>query len=559
MSATAESRLQTAARHLNFGPWSAELKGDELAHIRHRGLPVLRGLRAVIRNHNWLTLTPVLSASHAEESAGSLRLVLDVAWKGHSARYAGRVTLLFEAESITVLFQGRAVEDVACNRVGLVVLHRPDDAGRPVTVTSPGGSTTDTAFPAHINPHQPFKNIMALDWERDSVGYRLDFEGDVFETEDQRNWTDASFKTYSTPLSEPFPVTHRAGDTVRQSVRLSARQVIRITDEKSAAVPALGTSAGGTATPAPSLSSPLPAEFAPLLAEVALESDPGMGVISAAEAARLSAAMNLNLDARIIAATPEDALAILRELPLDRVERLAVYDSITHVTQKNLWDAITTEAKELGFQGHLIAGARSHFTELNRNRHSACPEAAAVTYSITPQMHASEPEAIVETLAMHALTAEDALRISNGRALHIGPVTLARRFNAVATEPPLAEELPAYDMLQDTSFAAAWLLGSVTALTRKETASIYYATASELETPAGKLLQQLASHRGSDVLATDMQPAIVAVYPVRTPEGTLTYTANLTGSAVAVRILGPSGADRELALAPWQTSTTLLT
>jgi D-apionolactonase len=442
VSATAESRLQTAVRCLNFGPWSADLQGDELAHIRHRGFPVLRGLRAVIRNHNWLTLRPVLSASHVQESAGSLRLVLDVAWKGYSARYAGRVTLLFEAESITVLFQGRAVEDIACNRVGLVVLHRPDDAGRPVTVTSPGGSTADAAFPAHISPHQPFKNIMALDWERDGVAYRLDFEGDVFETEDQRNWTDASFKTYSTPLSEPFPVTHRAGDTVRQSIRLSARQIIRINDEKTAAVPALGTSAGGTATPAPSPSSPLPAEFAPLLAEIALESDPGRGVISAAEAARLSAALKLDLDARIIAATPEDALAILRELPLDRVERLAAYDSTTHVTQKNLWDAVTTGAKELGFQGHLVAGARSHFTELNRNRHSACPDAAAVTYSITPQMHATEPEAIVETLAMQALTAEDALRISNGRALHIGPVTLARRFNAAATEPPGQKNSP---------------------------------------------------------------------------------------------------------------------
>ena len=26
------------------------------------------------------------------------------------------------------------------------------------------------------------------------------FEGDLFEMEDQRNWTDASYKTYSTPL-----------------------------------------------------------------------------------------------------------------------------------------------------------------------------------------------------------------------------------------------------------------------------------------------------------------------------------------------------------------------
>ena len=31
------------------------------------------------------------------------------------------------------------------------------------------------------------------------------FDGDIFEMEDQRNWTDASYKIYSTPLRLPFP------------------------------------------------------------------------------------------------------------------------------------------------------------------------------------------------------------------------------------------------------------------------------------------------------------------------------------------------------------------
>ena len=35
--------------------------------------------------------------------------------------------------------------------------------------------------------------------------------------EDQRNWTDASFKTYSTPLSEPIPVTVKAGTRISQA------------------------------------------------------------------------------------------------------------------------------------------------------------------------------------------------------------------------------------------------------------------------------------------------------------------------------------------------------
>ena len=48
----------------------------------------------------------------------------------------------------------------------------------------------------------------------------LTFEGDVFETEDQRNWTDASYKTYSRPLEQPFPYFVNKGDSIEQKVSL---------------------------------------------------------------------------------------------------------------------------------------------------------------------------------------------------------------------------------------------------------------------------------------------------------------------------------------------------
>ena len=40
-------------------------------------------------------------------------------------------------------------------------------------------------------------------------------------TEDQRNWTDASFKTYCTPLEIPYPVQVTKGDKVYQRIVLS--------------------------------------------------------------------------------------------------------------------------------------------------------------------------------------------------------------------------------------------------------------------------------------------------------------------------------------------------
>jgi len=53
--------------------------------------------------------------------------------------------------------------------------------------------------------------------------WTISFEGDVFETEDQRNWTDASFKTYCPPLRLPYPRPFEAGGGAEPAGRRPAR------------------------------------------------------------------------------------------------------------------------------------------------------------------------------------------------------------------------------------------------------------------------------------------------------------------------------------------------
>ena len=45
-------------------------------------------------------------------------------------------------------------------------------------------------------------------------------EGDAFEMEDQRNWSDASYKTYVRPLRRPWPYSLPKGQKFTQAVRL---------------------------------------------------------------------------------------------------------------------------------------------------------------------------------------------------------------------------------------------------------------------------------------------------------------------------------------------------
>ena len=87
-------------------------------------------------------------------------------------------------------------------------------------------------------------------------------QGDVFETEDQRNWTDASFKTYCPPLRLPFPRPFEDGEEIEpanrrpgptQSTRLSRRLPTSgragllledpVGNEDAARLPALGLAA----------------------------------------------------------------------------------------------------------------------------------------------------------------------------------------------------------------------------------------------------------------------------------------------------------------------------
>ena len=74
-------------------------------------------------------------------------------------------------------------------------------------------------------PAQPFKDIRAIQ-HRVTAGItaRCVLNGDVFEMEDQRNWSDASYKTYVRPLSLPWPYVMEQGVTNRQSVELTIKR-----------------------------------------------------------------------------------------------------------------------------------------------------------------------------------------------------------------------------------------------------------------------------------------------------------------------------------------------
>lgn len=533
-------------------------------------MPVLRGIRAVVRDRDWQTLVPVVRATKRVREAGRYSVLLDIDFDGFGCRYTGTLKISFSAQRLDVEFDGVAPVNFESNRIGLVVLHRPDDSGRSVVIGGSGGGETSSAFPVDISPHQPFQDIASLRWHRDGSDFRLDFTGDVFETEDQRNWTDASFKTYSRPLSLPFPMEIKAGNRLRQTITLTATYAVHdpspvvhpgeeliVTTDVEAVVPALALPATteawshGIAPAIPGLES--------LMVEL-VAGAPGLEA-HAHHAVEQAKALNVPLDVRLCVQTPDQVPELLRLVPALGVTRLGVFNSTSHVTEPDLWEALKAAADGTGYTGALIAGARSHFTELNRNAHVLPADADALVYSITPQMHATEVPHMVDSLPIQRVTANNALRISNGCPLLIGPITLKPRFNAVATTtvgdgaPP---EPPA-DPLQQDPFAAAWLLGSISALSLPGVAALSYFEAAGPRgistpaglTPAGNIFAGLASHRGRNVLKVrGARPGLV-LYPVQVGDDLVLFAANLTQKPMNEKVQVPGGSTADLALKPW--------
>src|SRR5215217_8478421 len=211
-------------RHdLRAGPLTAVLEGGDLRYVKLGGDTVVLRLYAAIRDRNWNTIEPTFLRYELDRGddrfsvrffAENVSNDVDFEWQGSITGTADGV--------ITATMDGVARKSFFKNRIGWCVLHPMELAGVEATVETPNG-TVKGVFPDLISPHQPFIDMQAIAHATASGEIVIRFEGDLWEMEDQRNWTDASYKTYSTPLRLPYPVEIHEGDCVWQRVTIEAR------------------------------------------------------------------------------------------------------------------------------------------------------------------------------------------------------------------------------------------------------------------------------------------------------------------------------------------------
>ncbi|MFM2405920.1 MAG: hypothetical protein RL223_3800, partial [Pseudomonadota bacterium] len=310
-----------AAHTLQLGPWALACEGGALQAVHWQGVELLRGLAWLLRDEDWGTPTPrcgplQVQARDAQRlvwqqtldwgpEAGPGRVCgpdgapapVGSSVPTHAPVYAPVYALVDTmvdpaqgAPGLHAVVHGEALIDAAGGgrltlrvascargvlrsaRSGLVLLHPATLAGTPLAVEHADGRIEATCFPLTISPGQPVFDIRALDWSpgpgwQAQVRLTADLPGRpdaAFEMEDQRNWSDASYKTYVGSLLDPWPYALPAGQVLVQQA------VLRVWPT---GLPVGDVAGAAAATAEPSASAPAPA-LGPVPAAPVAESCP---------------------------------------------------------------------------------------------------------------------------------------------------------------------------------------------------------------------------------------------------------------------------------------------
>ncbi len=553
-----------------------------LRYIRVGPQEVLRGINAPVRDQNWATIAPEVSRLQVDDRGDSFDVTFDVACQQADVDFRWQGSISGSNKGVVeFVFDGEAHSTFKKNRIGFCVLHGPSAAGQSWVLGTADGKSEHGRFPKFISPHQPAKNLRSITHEVvKGMMARVEFAGEVFEMEDQRNWTDASFKTYCTPLELPYPVEIPKGTKISQKITISIDGDIPETTMAGAN----RARAGATLTIGDRTSA-LPLLGVQVSGEVETLTDKQTERLRTLNLDHLRVDLALSdksFVAELRRATRQaQALGVSLQVVLGLGESPAFAELVKAVNELNppvsFWlvrggdPAHFSEARR---QLSSVAGDAkigvtrvTNFVDLNRAR----PEDAAVEavgFAINPQIHAFDNASIVETLPIHADVVNSARQFAGDRPLVIGPVTMAPQLLDGVDQPGGPADggpLPTYvDARQVEPFTAAWTLGSLKYLADAGAHSVtLFETvgwngvmdADEVPSrpqefpsrpgepfPVYHLLREIAEFEGTSVRQVDTSDNLAAVgLALQRPGRMRVFVGNLTGEAQTVTLRGLSG------------------
>lgn len=452
--------MNAASRDFTVGGLSFRLETDTgmVRSLRFRGHEVLRGIYPAVRGAQWETLWPVLAPPLIDASAQCVSIHLAARVTSPSGELHWHAHIVADAHgTLRYHWRGCADRDVSTHRTGLCILHPDTATDAPCTIEHVDGRVTAGRFPRAIAPHQPFQNIRAITHAfAPGATATVHCAGEVFEMEDQRNWTDASFKTYCRPLDWPAPYALPAGSVVEHTVTMTVQgeptPLGNVPDASSAPVsPASSASAAAAVWPRIGfgLRSPLP----PALRERARRLRPSHVRVETTQTSLTATLAWAKAEAEALGCELELAIldastAAPARTDFPRGGAVSLFDAAGN----RAGSAVLAAWRAAGFES-IGTGTRNHFAELNRARPAVNDAHQFTTFGIDAQVHAFDDTSMLETISQHAVVARQAAEIGGGRPVSIAPIVLG---------PGRA----AADARLHTEFGARWTLESVIQLAR---------------------------------------------------------------------------------------------
>lgn len=466
-----------------------------LRYVSSGRTELLRMVYPALRDPQWLTIPPETEEETIEQKEDSFKIKLKYLYRSGEINF--RATCSIEGNSdntITFIMDGEALSAFRKNRIGICVLHPVEqNEGINCIIEHTDGSIEESVFPEEISPHQVFRDIRSMKWINKSIRCSLDFEGDVFETEDQRNWTDNSFKTYSTPLSLPYPVLLDKGTKIYQKIIFRADIIPEVTEQEDEVIKirvlpdqrfsfpriGIGRSTRGTPLSIKEIKILRSAGFDHYRTDIHLFSPDWSSVADFAHNESIELGWPLEI-ALFFSGNISGQAEIFTEWLKSRnpdVARILLYHRDRPVMpDEDAREIIKIIRKE--FQDADIGtGTNANFAELNRNRPGDTGN-DYICYSIHPQEHASDDVTLVENLKAQEYTIRSARTFAGRKSIAVSPVTIQRRFNANISfiEYPFEwNDLPPQtDPRLMTLFGACWTAGSIKYLCEADADSLTY-------------------------------------------------------------------------------------
>lgn len=511
------SRLRDLITQVSVGP------------VRCGAHEILRRIFITVRDCHWREIVPIHWDSQICESQRTAYLSARHRSELADFEWHGSLQVSDDLCAIRFAFEGRVLRDMEVCRLGLIVLHPVDSLiDARLTAKGPQGDQHLTVA-AHIHP-QPIINgipgamtepFSELTIKRDDVGtLDLRFGGELFEFEDQRNWGDASFKTYCTPLRLGFPRAVKAGTSVAQSVDVRFQPAPTSGVRRSSAKSGSSYSAQGTvplltaAQDRPfallgrfptigrewrkSLETRVPDKDGPAWQHIHLDITRSEGAAALAELLESSSRATCEIAVEVRnEQTPLAERLALPERHRGRIARLLIYGPGTSLPSANAIERCRQGLNDLSLsQIPLLSATRGYFVEFNRSV-AFDSSASGIAFPLTATVHTDDVPTIVGNVATLRDMAATARRLTSLSHLAVAPLGLY--FPSSRQPQNFSRPLVAPWLAATLIHAAA---AEITSMTLAE--DVIQALTSDEETTVSPFLTRLIECAGLETRPIDM-------------------------------------------------------